>query len=260
MIDQSYWASKRVLITAGAAGIGLAIAKSFHDLGAKVWVCDISEASLATAATALPGIGTMRCDVSDPVQVDAFVAAAVAAMGGLDFVINNAGIAGPAAPVEDISTEDWLRTQAINVNGQFFVARATVPHLKANGWGVMVCMASVAGKYAFALRSPYSSSKAAVIAFARGLSVELGPHKIRVNAIAPGVVNGDRIRRVFTDRAATKGITYEEMEQIALRAVSLKTAVDPEEIAEMVLYLCAPTGRAITGQVMSICGGLEYTE
>lgn len=260
MANTDYWASKRVLITAGAAGIGLAIARAFHDLGARVWVCDIADASLAAAKAELPGIGAMRCDVSNPAEVDAFVAAAVADMGGLDFVINNAGIAGPAAPVETISTEDWLRTQAINVNGQFFVARATVPHLKANGWGVMVCMASVAGKYAFPLRSPYSSSKAAVIAFARGLSVELGPNKIRVNAIAPGVVNGDRIRRVFTDRAATKGITYEEMEQIALRAVSLKTAVDPEEIAEMVLYLCAPTGRAITGQVMSICGGLEYTE
>lgn len=260
MDNSEYWVSKRVLITAGAAGIGLAIARAFHDRGARVWVCDIDDASLAAAKAALPGLGAMRCDVSDPGQVDAFAAAAVADMGGLDFVINNAGIAGPAAPVESISTEDWLRTQAINVNGQFFVARATVPHLKANGWGALVCMASVAGKYAFPLRSPYATSKAAVIALARGLSVELGPHKIRVNAIAPGVVNGDRIRRVFTDRAATKGITYEEMEQIALRAVSLKTAVDPEEIAEMVLYLCAPTGRAITGQVMSICGGLEYTE
>jgi NAD(P)-dependent dehydrogenase (short-subunit alcohol dehydrogenase family) len=260
MTEQHYWARKRVLITAGAAGIGLAVARAFHEKGCRVWVCDIAEEKLAEAAAALPGLGTMRCDVSDPAQVDAFVAAAAEAMGGLDFVINNAGIAGPAAPVEEISTEDWMRTQAINVNGQFFVARATVPHLKRNGWGAMVCMASVAGKYAFPLRSPYASSKAAVIAFARGLSVELGPHQIRVNAIAPGVVNGERIRRVFTDRAATKGITYEEMEQVALRAVSLKTAVEPEEIAEMVLYLCAPTGRAVTGQVMSICGGLEYTE
>ena len=258
MTDKDYWASKRVLITAGAAGIGLAIATAFKELGAKVWVCDVADAALENAKSL--GFPAMKCDVADPAQVDAFVAAAVADMGGLDFVINNAGIAGPAAPIESISTEDWVRTQTINVNGQFFVARATVPHLKANGWGAMVCMASVAGKYAFPLRSPYASSKAAVIALARSLSVELGPNKIRVNAIAPGVVNGERIRRVFTDRAATKGITYEEMEQIALRAVSLKTAVDPEEIAAMVVYLCAPTGRAITGQVMSICGGLEYTE
>ncbi len=260
MTEQDYWAQKRVLITAGAAGIGLAMAKAFLDKGAQVWICDVADDKLAEAAAALPGIGTMHCDVSDPAQVDAFVDAAVTAMGGLDFVINNAGIAGPAAPVEQISNEDWVRTHAINVNGQFFVARATVPHLKKNGWGVMVCMASVAGKFAFPLRSPYASSKAAVISFARGLSVELGPHKIRVNAITPGVVNGERIRRVFTDRAATKGITYEEMEQIALRAVSLKTAVEPEEIAELALYLCSPAARAITGQVMSICGGLEYTE
>lgn len=260
MTDTGYWPGKRVIVTAGAAGIGLSIARAFHELGARVWVCDIAEAALARAEAELPGLRTMRCDVADAAQADAFVAAAVGDMGGLDIVINNAGIAGPAAPVEAISPEDWQRVMAVNVNGQFHIARATVPHLKANGWGSMICMASVAGKYAFPLRTPYAASKAAVISFARSLSVELGPHRIRVNAIAPGVVAGDRIRRVFTDRAATRGITYEEMEAIALRAVSLKTAVEPEEIAALVLFLCAPTGRAITGQVHSICGGLEYTE
>lgn len=260
MTQPDYWPGKRVIVTAGAAGIGLSIARAFHGLGAKVWVCDIADAALAAAEAELPGLRAMRCDVADAAQADAFVAAAVADMGGLDIVINNAGIAGPAAPVEAISPEDWQRVMAVNVNGQFHIARATVPHLKANGWGCMICMASVAGKYAFPLRTPYAASKAAVISFARSLSVELGPHRIRVNAIAPGVVAGDRIRRVFTDRAATRGITYEEMEAIALRAVSLKTAVEPEEIAALVLFLCGPTGRAITGQVHSICGGLEYTE
>lgn len=260
MTETEYWASKRVMVTAGAAGIGLAIARAFHAAGAKVAICDVVDRSLAATSAALPGIATMRCDVSDPAQVDAFVAGAAEAMGGLDFVINNAGIAGPAAPVEAISTEDWLRTMAVNINGQFFVARAAVPLLKANGGGAIVCMASVAGKYAFALRTPYASSKAAVISLARSLSVELGSHAIRVNAIAPGVVRGERIERVFTDRAKTKGISYKDMEAIALRAVSLKTMVEPEEIAALVMYLCAPTGRAITGQVLSICGGLEYTE
>ncbi len=260
MTESDYWASKRVIVTAGAAGIGLSIAREFHAAGAKVAICDIAERPLAEAAAALPGLVTLRCDVSDPAQVDAFVAHAVRSMGGLDFVINNAGIAGPAAAVEAIATEDWLRTIAVNVNGQFFVARATVPHLKANGGGAIVCMASVAGKFAFPLRTPYASSKAAVISLARSLSVELGPHAIRVNAIAPGVVRGERIERVFTERAKTKGIGYKEMEAIALRAVSLKTMVEPEEIAALVMYLCAPTGRAITGQVLSICGGLEYTE
>lgn len=256
----SDFAGKRVIVTAGAAGIGLAIARAFHAAGARVALCDVDEASLAEARRALPGVFAARCDVADPDQAAGFVESAVAALGGLDFLVNNAGIAGPAAPLETIAVEDWRRTFAVNVDGQFFIARAAIRHLKANGGGAIVCMASVAGKYAFPLRSPYAASKAAVISIARALSVELGPHAIRVNAIAPGVVAGDRIRRVFTDRAKTRGISYEEMQQLALRAVSMKTMVEPEEIAALVLYLCGPGGRPITGQTLSICGGLEYTE
>ncbi|MEI5681741.1 MULTISPECIES: SDR family oxidoreductase [unclassified Mesorhizobium] len=260
MTSADYWTKQRVIITAGASGIGLSIAQAMHDLGAKIWICDIVESGLAEAKALLPGIHTMVCDVADPAACDAFVKAATADMRGLDILVNNAGIAGPAAPVEEISTEDWKRCFEVNVNGQFFMARAVIPHLKKNQSGSIVCMASVAGKYAFGLRSPYASSKAAVIALARALSVELGPDQIRVNAIAPGVVSGDRIKRVFTDRAKTRGVSYDEMAAIALRAVSMKTMVEPEEIAALVVYLTGPSGRPISGQVMQICGGLEYTE
>lgn len=260
MTTADYWAAQRVIITAGASGIGLSIAEAMLGLGAKVWICDIAEDVLAQARTELPGLKTMICDVADPQACEAFVKAATDGMGGLDILVNNAGIAGPAAPVEDIATDDWTRCFAVNVNGQFFMARAAIPHLKRNAGGSIVCMASVAGKYAFGLRSPYAASKAAVISLARALSVELGPDQIRVNAIAPGVVAGDRIRRVFTDRAKTRGITYDEMAAIALRAVSMKTMVEPEEIAALVVFLTGPSGRPISGQVMQICGGLEYTE
>ena len=260
MTSADYWASQRVIITAGASGIGLSIAQAMHDLGAKIWICDIAEPALAEAKAQLPGISTMVCDVADPAACDALVEAATADMGGLDILVNNAGIAGPAAPVQEIGTEDWKRCFDVNVHGQFFMARASIPHLKKNQSGSIVCMASVAGKYAFGLRSPYAASKAAVISLARALSVELGPDQIRVNAIAPGVVAGDRIRRVFTDRAARRGISYDEMAAIALRAVSMKTMVEPEEIAALVVYLTGPSGRPISGQVMQICGGLEYTE
>ncbi|MCZ4353092.1 SDR family oxidoreductase [Roseovarius aestuarii] len=255
-----YWKRQRVIVTAGASGIGLEIARALCNAGATVWVCDLTETALNNAAKALPGLGTMVCDVADETACAEFVATATAAMGGLDILINNAGIAGPAAALHEIAGDDWRRCFDINVHGQFYMARAAIPHLKQNDGGSIVCMASVAGKYAFPLRSPYAASKAAVISLARALSVELGPDQIRVNAIAPGVVAGDRIRRVFTDRAATRGIQYEEMEEIALRAVSMKTMVDPQEIADLVMYLCGPSGRPITGQVMSICGGLEYTE
>jgi NAD(P)-dependent dehydrogenase (short-subunit alcohol dehydrogenase family) len=254
------WGAQRVIVTAGASGIGREIAAAFHGLGARVWVCDIDAPALAATAAALPGLGSALCDVADPAACDGFVAAATAAMGGLDILVNNAGIAGPAAPVQDIATEDWQRTFAINVHGQFYMARAAIPYLRRTGAGSIVCMASVAGKYAFPLRSPYAASKAAVIALARSLSVELGPHRIRVNAIAPGVVAGDRIRRVFEARARTRGITPDEMQAIALRAVSLGTMIEPDEIAELIVYLCSHAGRSITGQVVSICGGLEYTE
>ncbi|RJG41045.1 SDR family oxidoreductase [Mesorhizobium sp. DCY119] len=260
MTDTDFWSRQKAIVTAGATGIGLKIASALHASGAQVWICDIAEGPLAEAAAALPGIGTVICDVSDPDACDAFVAKATEAMGGLDILVNNAGIAGPAAPVQNISTDDWKRCFEVNVNGQFYMARAAIPHLKAAGAGSIVCMASVAGKYAFPLRSPYAASKAAVISLARALSVELGPDQIRVNSIAPGVVAGDRIRRVFTDRAETRGITYEEMQAVALRAVSMKTMVEPEEIAGLIMFLCAPSGRSISGQVMSICGGLEYTE
>jgi NAD(P)-dependent dehydrogenase (short-subunit alcohol dehydrogenase family) len=260
MTEQDYWKKQRVIITAGASGIGLAIAQAMHALGAQIWVCDIAESALASAKAALPGIGAVSCDVADPDACEAFVKTATDAMGGLDILINNAGIAGPAAPEDQISTEDWTRCFAVNVHGQFFMARAAIPHLKKNPSGSIVCMASVAGKYAFGLRSPYAASKAAVISLARSLSVELGPHQIRVNAVAPGVVAGDRIKRVFTDRAKTRGITYDEMAAVALRAVSMKTMVEESEIADLVLYLTGPSGRPISGQVMQICGGLEYTE
>lgn len=261
MHTSEYWPGRRAIVTAGASGIGLQIATALHRVGAPVWICDIAQEQLAAAATALPGVEARVCDVSDADAVNRFVAEAANGMGGIDIVINNAGIAGPAAPLHELDFEAWKRTFDVNVHGQFHVAKATIPHLKATGrGGSMICMASVAGKYAFPLRSPYASSKAAVISLARCLSVELGPEQIRVNSIAPGVVAGDRIRRVFTDRAATKGIRYDEMQELALRAVSMKTMVEPEEIADLVIYLCGPSGRPITGQCISICGGLEYTE
>lgn len=252
------WPSKRVIVTAAASGIGLAIAKTFHDQGAKVWISDVAEEELAKAASSMPGCGSMLCDVARPDQVDAFVAAAVKAMGGLDILINNAGIGGPTLPLSEIPTDVWERVIAVNLNGQFFCARAAIPYIKAAGGGSIVNLSSVAGKLTFPLRTPYAASKAAVIAMTRALSVELGPDKIRVNAIAPGPVSGERITRVMTDFAKSKGLTYDEMVANALKAVSLKTMVDPEEIADLILFLCAPTGRAITGQLHSICGGMEY--
>lgn len=257
-LEESYWQQQKVIITAAGGGIGADVTAAFLARGASVYFCDVVPERVAEMRDRHPGLKGEVADVSDPNAVDAFIDAGVKSLGGLSILINNAGIAGPAGPVESISTEDWNRTFAINVAGQFYCVRRAVPVLKANGGGSIVNMASVAGKFGFPLRSPYSSSKWAVVGFSRGLSIELGPHKIRVNSILPGVVDGERIKQVFTARAASKGISYEEMERQALASASLGTMVTHKEIAEMILYITSTVGRSITGQSLSICGGMEW--
>lgn len=254
----AYWRQQKIIITAAGSGIGADVMAAFLERGAQVYFCDVVADRVAEMRARFPGLRGEVVDVADPDAVDAFVDAGVKALGGLSILINNAGIAGPAGPVETISTEDWNRTFAVNVAGQFYCVRRAVPALKANGGGSIVNMASVAGKFGFPLRSPYSTSKWAVVGFTRGLSIELGAHKIRVNAILPGVVEGDRIRRVFTDRAAAKGISYDEMAAQALASVSLGSMVTHQEIADLILYVTSPAGRNITGQQLSICGGMEW--
>lgn len=255
---QDYWAQQKIIITAAGSGIGADVAAAFLERGASVYFCDVVPERVTDMLDRHPGLKGEVVDVADPNAVDDFIDAGVKALGGLSILINNAGIAGPAGPVESISTEDWNRTFAINVAGQFYCVRRAVPALKAHGGGSIVNMASVAGKFGFPLRSPYSASKWAVVGFSRGLSIELGPHKIRVNSILPGVVDGERIKQVFTARAASKGISYEEMQRQALASASLGTMVTHEEIAEMILYITSPVGRSITGQSLSICGGMEW--
>lgn len=190
----------RVLITAGANGIGLAIAQAFQEAGAHVHVCDIDEQALA----ALPeGITYTNADVSQEADVDRLFEDA-AHLGGLDVVVNNAGIAGPTASIEDIDPESWNRTININLNGQYRVANRATPLLRESQ-GLLINMASVAGRLGFAYRTPYAASKWAIVGFTKSLACELGPEGVRVNAILPGIVRGPRIEKVIADRAAKRG-------------------------------------------------------
>jgi NAD(P)-dependent dehydrogenase (short-subunit alcohol dehydrogenase family) len=177
-------------------------------------------------------------------------------MGGIDVVINNAGIAGPTAGIDEIDVGQWTQTTDINLNGQYHVAHHAVAHLRESR-GAMINLASVAGRLAFAYRTPYAASKWAVVGLTKSLAAELGPEGVRVNAILPGIVRGKRIEGVIRDRAAALGIPYEEMERRNLEKVSLRRMVEPEEIAAAALFLCAPGGRSITGQAISVCGNVE---
>lgn len=242
----------RVAITAGAAGIGRAIADCFAERGARVFLCDVDEAALAACPHA-----KMRADMGRREEAEGFVEAAVAALGGLDVLVNNAGIAGPTARVEEVRPEELEAVLRIDLESMFHCARRAVPALRAAGGGSIVNLSSVAGRLGFALRSPYSAAKWGVVGFTKSLAIELGPEGIRVNALLPGAVAGDRIRRVIAAKAEAAGISFEEQEQKTLTN-SLRGYVTAHDIANMALYLCSPFGATITGQALSICGDQQY--
>ena len=247
----------RVLVTAGAAGIGKAFAETFANAGAKVFICDVDRAALDAFRAAHPEIGAGIADVADPRQVEGLFDAAAVFLGGLDVLINNAGIAGPTAPVEDMDIADWDRTIAVDLNGMFYCTRKAVPLLKAAGGGSIINLSSVAGRLGFPLRTPYSAAKWAVVGFTKSLAIELGPANIRVNAIQPGVVEGDRIERVISAKAKALGESPDTIRHSMLAKVSLRRTVSPSDIANMALFLATDAGRNISGQALSVCGNVE---
>lgn len=248
---------KRVLVTAGADGIGRVIAEAFLSAGARVHVCDIAEAALTDFRAAHPQATASRTDVSDVAAVDMMFAEIEGALGGLDILINNAGIAGPTAGIADIEPKALRDTLAIDVEGMFYCARRAVPLMRASGGGDIINLGSVAGRLAFAMRTPYAAAKWGVVGFTKSLALEIGREGIRVNAILPGHVNTPRFRGVAARRAATLGVTAQEAEQAMLKASALGRTVEREDIANTALFLCSPFGQAISGQAISVCGGVE---
>jgi NAD(P)-dependent dehydrogenase (short-subunit alcohol dehydrogenase family) len=246
----------RVLVTAGASGIGRAIAEAFVEDGARVHVCDIDETALAKCHAAL-GVTTSLTDVSREDQVRRLVDEAGEALGGLDVLINNAGIAGPTGTVDAIAASAWRDTIDINLNGQFYCAHYAVPLLRAAGEAAIVNMSSAAGRFGYAFRTPYSASKWAIIGFTQSLAKELGPDGIRVNAILPGIVEGPRMEGVIRSRAEQMGVPYEDMEAEYLQRISLRHMVTPEDIASAAIFLCSKAGWNISGQSISVCGNVE---
>jgi NAD(P)-dependent dehydrogenase (short-subunit alcohol dehydrogenase family) len=248
----------RALVTAGASGIGWSIASALHAAGATVHICDVSSNAIDTARQTIPEITATLTDVTDVDQVDKLFADVRTHLGGLDVLVNNAGIAGPTAAVEDIAPDEWRRTLDVNITGQFLCARRAVPLLKQNGEGVIINMSSVAGRLGYAMRTPYAASKWAIVGFTQSLAIELGSSGIRVNAILPGIVEGPRIERVIRDRASAQGVTYDEMEERYLDQISLRRMVSAGDVAETVLFLCSAGGRNISGQSLSVCGNVEF--
>lgn len=248
---------KRAIVTAGAAGIGRVIAQKLMSEGARVAVCDIDQRALDAFSAANPTSLAIACDVADPDAVAATLASMIAHLGGIDILVNNAGSAGPTAGIEDITHQDWARTLDVNLTSQFLFARGVVPHLKAQGLGSIVNMSSAAGRLGMPMRTPYAAAKWAVIGLTQSLAMELGRHNIRVNAILPGSVRGDRMARVMQARAAATGLSLAQVEAEEVAAISMGRMIDPDEIADMVAFICSDSGRSISGQSLGVCGNTE---
>lgn len=247
----------RVLVTAGAAGIGRAIAEAFSAAGARLHVCDISETAMADCNDRHSDWGVSQCDVADETQVETLFDDVKANLGGLDVLVNNAGIAGPTGGIHKLDPEEWRRTVEVNLNGQFYCARLAVPMLKQSSNASIIGISSVAGRLGYAWRTPYAATKWAIVGLTKSLAIELGPDGIRVNAILPGVVEGPRIEKVIAARAEATGVSYENMEREYINKVSLRRMVTAADIANQAAYLCSPLGANISGQAISICGNVE---
>jgi NAD(P)-dependent dehydrogenase (short-subunit alcohol dehydrogenase family) len=244
----------RVLVTAGASGIGLEISRAFAREGAKVHICDVDRQALAAVANSDPQLTQSVCDVADRDQVAKLFDTALKTLGGLDCLVNNAGIAGPTGKVEEINPEDWDRCLAVDITGQFNCVRLAVPHLKQSKNASIMNLSSQAGKHGFPLRSAYAAAKWGVIGFTKSIAIELGTFGIRCNALLPGLVAGDRIRRVIEAKAQQAGVSFKEQEAAMFRSVSIKDYVTPQQLADMVVYTASPRAKTISGQAISVCG------
>lgn len=255
--QQQSHAGQRALVTAAAAGIGRVTAQSLLDAGAQVFICDSNQAQLAAALAAEPRLHGLQCDVTVEAQVIALFAAAVEELGGLDILVNNAGIAGPTALVEETSLADWRQCLAVNLDGSFLCARAAAPLMRNQGAGSIVNMSSTAGLFGLPRRAPYASAKWAIRGLTRTLAQELGPHGVRVNCICAGSVGGERIDRVIAAEAAKTGVPENTVRAQYTDAVSLRTFVSAEDIANTILFLTSAAGARISGQDITVDGHTE---
>jgi len=248
---------QRALITGAGSGIGKVMAQHFEKAGARIWICDADTNNLEQSLKENPDWNGTPCDVSDENQVDQLFKEMSDSFGGLEILVNNAGIAGPTAPVEEIDPGEWRRSVGVNLNGAFYCTRLATPLLKNSPKASIINISSVAGRLGFARRLPYASTKWAMIGFTESLAKELGPSGIRVNALLPGIVEGPRIEGVFQARANSEGVPYEEVRDRVLNNVSMKRMVSAGDVAEMAVFLCSEAGKNISGQSISVCGNVE---
>lgn len=250
--------SKKIIISAAADGIGWSITSSFLDQGYSVYASDINQNKI-DELNEHPLINKRlfvdNVDAADANSVKNYFESIK--LSSIDALINNIGIAGPTGTMEDISVEEWNQTIETNLNSHFYFTKNAIPLLKKNKGGSIVNLSSTGGIFGFPLRTPYAASKWAIIGITKSLAMELGEFNIRVNAICPGSVSGERMDRVIKAKAKSLEINENELREDFEDMVSLKTFVDKEDIANMAVFLLSDQAHRISGQIMTVDGNTE---
>ncbi len=249
---------QRVVITGAGSGIGRAIAECFAASGAKVHICDVAEDALEEATGANAGMRGTKANVGDPKQVETVFAEAIAWMGGLDVLVNNAGIDGPRAALEDIEYADWDRTIGVNLNGPFYCIKQATPVMKRQGSGCIINISTSSVRTGLPLRAPYVASKEGLMGLTLNVARELGPHNIRCNAILPGLIDNARGRGLVANMATEKNISNDEADAEFRKYISMQTWIDMSEIGETAVFLASHAGRHISGQFLAVDGNVEW--
>lgn len=249
--------TQRVIVTAAARGIGRSITAAFLSTGARVHICDVDDVAIRSFEDDVPDARAALVDLADPASVDAWLDDAIADLGGVDVLVNNAGTKGPTAFVEDITLDEWRSCLAVTLDSHFQCARRVAPLMKAQGSGAIINLSSMAGLVGYGMRSPYAAAKWAVVGLTKSLAIELGPHDVRCNCICPGSVSGERMARVAAAEAEIRDMPVDVVTAGYVAGQSIKRFVDPNEIAQLCLFLASPAASMITGQAIAIDGHSE---
>jgi NAD(P)-dependent dehydrogenase (short-subunit alcohol dehydrogenase family) len=250
---------KVALITGASKGIGRVMSRLFAREGAAVVCAARSRDLVEETAALIKGDGgrglAVTGDAAVERDVQTTVAAAVRAFGKLDVLVNNAGDGGPTKRVQDYTADDWFYTINSCLTSSYMCTRFAVPEMIRAGGGVIVNISSTAGRRGLPFRIGYCSAKAGQVGMTYGLALELAPHNIRVNAIAPGAVEGDRIDRVIAGQAEVRGVAVEDMRRSFVERSPLKRMTTAEDIATLAVYLCSDAAKNLSGQCIAVTAG-----
>lgn len=250
---------KVAVVTGGGRGIGRAIALAYAREGANLVLASRSLEALEETRHVIEQLGrevlVVQTDIRDANSAQQLADRALERFGHVDVLVNNSGIAGPTAPLWEISPQDWEETFAVNVTGTFLCCRAFLPAMIARRTGSIVIIGSMTGKRPLLQRTPYAASKMALLGMTRTLAWDVGAHNIRVNLISPGPIEGARIERVFQNQAEARGVTREEVRQQFLRDSPLKTLIPPEDVAKVAVYLASDLASSVTGEDVNVSAG-----